>query len=258
MSYILEALKKADRERNLAKVPTLTTVQLPVHVTRRRAAMWAVAIVFVGGGLAAWLLWVSLFGVSTPRVGSGAGVEAGAPVESLALDRVPSQPVPEAVTRPGVTPVPTGPPVATPRDASRRPEPEIATTPRATRTETPQPSRPRPPSPAPATSSPAPETPASPVQRLDASRQPETEQAPSVQATGAPPSSPVRATLREASSKLSLDVFVYTDVEADRMVIISGKRYIKGQLVEGLFLLEDITPDGAVLSLRDERIVLRP
>jgi hypothetical protein len=51
---------------------------------------------------------------------------------------------------------------------------------------------------------------------------------------------------------------VYTDVEADRMVIISGKRYIKGQLVEGLFLLEDITPDGAVLSLRDERIVLRP
>jgi phosphomannomutase len=73
------------------------------------------------------------------------------------------------------------------------------------------------------------------------------------------PSHPsTQPTLREASAKLTLDVFVYTDVEADRMVVISGKRYVKGQLVDGLFLLEDITPEGAVLSFRDERIVLRP
>jgi len=74
----------------------------------------------------------------------------------------------------------------------------------------------------------------------------------------APPATPTQTTLREASAKLTLDVFVYTDVEADRMVIIGGRRYVKGQLVDGLYLLEDITPEGAVLSYQGERIVLRP
>jgi hypothetical protein len=42
------------------------------------------------------------------------------------------------------------------------------------------------------------------------------------------------------------------------MVVISGRRYVKGQLVDGRYLLEDITPEGAVLSYRGERTLLRP
>jgi hypothetical protein len=57
---------------------------------------------------------------------------------------------------------------------------------------------------------------------------------------------------------MTLDVFVYTDVEVDRMVVINGRRYVKGQLVDGLFLVEAINPDGVVLTYRDERAVLHP
>ncbi len=49
MSYILDALKKADRERNLAKVPTLTTVHVPVLTTGRRVGVWAVCLDIPGG-----------------------------------------------------------------------------------------------------------------------------------------------------------------------------------------------------------------
>ena len=57
---------------------------------------------------------------------------------------------------------------------------------------------------------------------------------------------------------MTLDVFVYTDIEADRMVIINGRRYVRGQLVDGLYLVEEIAPEGAVLSYQGERVVLRP
>ena len=64
--------------------------------------------------------------------------------------------------------------------------------------------------------------------------------------------------LREALGKMTLDVFVYTDVEADRMVVINGRRYTKGQYVDGLYLIDNITPEGVVLTYQEERVVLRP
>ena len=57
---------------------------------------------------------------------------------------------------------------------------------------------------------------------------------------------------------MTLDVFVYTDAEADRMAVINGRRYIKGQLVDGHYLVESISPEGVVLRYNDERAVLRP
>jgi hypothetical protein len=57
---------------------------------------------------------------------------------------------------------------------------------------------------------------------------------------------------------MKLDVFVYTDVEVDRMVVINGRKYVVGQLVNGVYLLEGITREGAVLTYQGERLVLRP
>ena len=45
---------------------------------------------------------------------------------------------------------------------------------------------------------------------------------------------------------------------AERMVFINGKKYIEGQTVDGDAVLEQITPDGAVLSQHGQRVVLRP
>jgi phage host-nuclease inhibitor protein Gam len=57
---------------------------------------------------------------------------------------------------------------------------------------------------------------------------------------------------------MTLDVFVYTEVEADRMAVINGRRYVKGQLIDGLYVVESINPDGVVLTYQRERVVLRP
>jgi hypothetical protein len=69
---------------------------------------------------------------------------------------------------------------------------------------------------------------------------------------GAAPATP------PAPGRLTLDVLVYSDVPAERMVFINGKKYIEGQTVDGDAVLEQITPDGAVLSQRGQRVVLRP
>lgn len=77
--------------------------------------------------------------------------------------------------------------------------------------------------------------------------------------TPSPPSLPAKTpTLREAMAKMTLDVFVYTAVKADRMVVINGRRYVEGQYVDGLYMLEDITSEGVVLSYQGERALLRP
>jgi hypothetical protein len=65
-------------------------------------------------------------------------------------------------------------------------------------------------------------------------------------------------TLRDALPKMTLDMFVYTDVEADRAAVINGRRYVKGQRVDGLYLVEDITPEGVALSYQGEKAMLRP
>jgi general secretion pathway protein B len=74
-----------------------------------------------------------------------------------------------------------------------------------------------------------------------------------------PPSLPAYApVLRDAMAKMTLDVFLYTEAKAERMVVINGRKYVEGQHVEELYLLEGITPEGVVLSYRGERAILRP
>ena len=57
---------------------------------------------------------------------------------------------------------------------------------------------------------------------------------------------------------MSLDVLVYSEVPAERLVFINGKKYLEGQTVDGDAVLEQITQDGAVLRQQGQRIVLRP
>ncbi len=74
----------------------------------------------------------------------------------------------------------------------------------------------------------------------------------------APPSSAKAPTLHEAMAKMTLDVLVVTEAEAERMVIINGKRYMRGDSVDGRYRIEEITREGAVLSFEGERALLRP
>jgi hypothetical protein len=59
-------------------------------------------------------------------------------------------------------------------------------------------------------------------------------------------------------AKMTLNVLVYTQTAAERMVIINGKRYVKGDYVDGQYRIEDITREGALLGYQGEQAVLQP
>jgi general secretion pathway protein B len=258
MSYILDALKKADRERSLAKVPTLTTVHVPLRTGGRRIAVWVVVgLVLVGGGAFLWA--VRPFPPASPppvvdsRAGSGTALPAGvaepapkaSPEPMEAPPGPPSVPdVPAAPLKPVGVGTPRAPAAAEELRPFRPPSSGLEPQPAGQRQATPEPVAPAmPPLPA----------------RLDPPPSPSAGR-PGAEIAVAPP--PVSSTgssmLREALGKMTLDVFVYTDVETDRMVVINGRRYTKGEYVDGLYLIDNITPEGVALSYRGEQAVLRP
>lgn len=258
MSYILDALKKADRERNLAKVPTLTTVHVPVLTAGRRVGVWAVVLtVLAGGGVFLWMMRPSPPAAPVPVAASRTDGGTAVPVR-VAEPPPPAAPEPAAAATPSSSPVPgvPAPPVKSVGAGKRPAPPTVMESPPA------RPSAPRVPAPeaAPpeqtqaaldAVAPPMPPLPVRPeaLPSQGAGR-------PGAPAPPAPPADP--AMLPAALAKMTLDVFVYTDVEADRLVVINGRRYTKGQYVEGLYLIDNITPEGVALSYRGEQAVLRP
>jgi general secretion pathway protein B len=261
MSFILDALKKADRERNLAKVPTLTTVHVPVYITGRRIAIWLVAGALLCGGLVVWFLRPSPTSVPVADVSPSTSVGVS-PERSRAdadSEPLPRQPAPASVPR--LETSPASPAAAPRRQASPQPERRTESSRSANQSlagppakDATEPAEHRALEPRPIVSAPPPPT-------------PRTEPAPSTAARPAPPDTaaapptaapPRRPTLHEASAKMTLDVFVYTDVEADRMAVINGRRYVIGQFVDGLYRVDGITPEGVVLTFEGERVVLQP
>lgn len=64
--------------------------------------------------------------------------------------------------------------------------------------------------------------------------------------------------LAEVAARLHLDVLVYADRPEDRLVFINAQKYVEGQRLDDRVLVEAITPEGAVLALGGERVLLRP
>jgi type II secretory pathway component PulC len=69
----------------------------------------------------------------------------------------------------------------------------------------------------------------------------------------APPASP---SLAEVIPTLTLNAHIYSKVKEERIVYIDNRRYVEGQRVNGLYLLEAITPQGVLLSYQGERELL--
>jgi hypothetical protein len=57
---------------------------------------------------------------------------------------------------------------------------------------------------------------------------------------------------------MNLTVLLYSDTPADRIVFINGRKYVEGDHIDGKYLLESITLEGAVLSYQGEQAVLHP
>jgi general secretion pathway protein B len=272
VSYILDALRKAERDRQVSRVPTLATAHGGTELLRRPHWAWAVA----AGALAlsavviSSLLWaptrpdplpegaVSPAAVADPAA-SRAGGDLGVPPP--APERAPErgETVPALAPGPGIERPPGGraPPAKIPQaaraaaDLRRAPggtgSPEAPATGRAAATEV----RPAPPAVVDREPIAAPRPAGDPV------AQPAVALAPALPpdgGAGRAAQPPPAQTL----ARLTLDVLVYSDIPAERLVFINGRKYVEGQAVDGETVVEQITPEGALLRHQGKPIMLRP
>jgi|SRR5262245_23183783 len=322
MSYILDALKKAERERQFAKIPTVNTVHRSSWDRRRPIWLWiAAAAVLANAALLIWLF----------RPDPGRAKETPpAPVASAPMTPALPEKPPAVVDRPAAVnqaskPVVTEPAPSTPSPSAERPvasdRPVVA--PRQPRSEVPPETTPpkrveaKGPDPVPgppATASaptkpkaaPAPVIPAAPSAMEKAATpsapaatapaaqtKPSTPPAPSVSEKPVAPPAPPRtaaavpekpaapptatapakpaertggslpalqdmsAAEQEGMPKMALQVLVYSEVPAERMIFINNQKYVEGQSIEGKVAVESILPDGAILNYQGKRFKLR-
>jgi general secretion pathway protein B len=73
------------------------------------------------------------------------------------------------------------------------------------------------------------------------------------------PSTPVAAATPPpgAAGKLKLEVLSYSEIPAQRLVFINGRRYKEGDTVDGGARVEEIREDGVILSDDGQRFTLR-
>jgi general secretion pathway protein B len=265
MSYILDALRRADAERGRAGVPGLHTRSVPPvsgDEGRRKGAqpfVWmGLGAAVVAAGAAAWSFMVrnessqdvaltSATPVSTLPVGAAptphtgpAQAAAADPTQVMAAAPTPSAPVVEAMPAPrAAPPVPAAPPpepspaersagIPVSRPAAVKPSPEALPAP-VTRTAAP---RARAPQDAPARSAPAP---AEPQERVYALHE-------------------LPESLRRAMPPLDIGGSIYSATPASRFLIINGQIYHEGDSVTPEVTLEEIRLRAAVLRFRDRRV----
>jgi general secretion pathway protein B len=239
MSYILDALKKAERERSIAKVPTIETVHDFRETSRMR--LW----LLIGGFLlgVVLILWFVL--LSSRKGSSPEPVKLSASESSPVAALSPSLPAATEKAEPihdrqsslqqaGLRPLPTEDGNSLPDMAERKPV-------LIERHSMP---------PAPILGGPA------PIENQSELSRPQS-------GAGAPKegiseSSPAKpASLREAVAAMIMTVHMFGDTKADRLVFINGRKYVEGDYVEGKYLVESIISDGVVLSYGGQRATLR-
>ena len=221
MSYILEALKKAEQQRELGSVPGIDAAQETPSQPRRSRWWWVLgSLLLLNLLLVAVLMWPAPAQRSAPVADAGRDLPPRAP---LAGADGSADPAAAAV-----------PPPASPRPAAARPV------------------SPSPPAPLPAARSAAvvaaaPAPVSAPPRRLP----PQPAPAP---ARSLPvwPQIPT-ALFNRLQGGLQLDVHVYDRQPGRRFVLLNLRKYREGEQLREGPLLEEITPDGVILSFQGER-----
>ena len=228
MSYILDALTKAAQQRE-RQVPV---VQRLLSAAPAQGASWVrvvpgrlMAVLAVGVGLLAiaLVLWLR----STP---GPAPLEPVAPAVSASAPRAPRV----EIARPVKVEPSAGPEISTAKPAPVKREASVVA-PTVT-------AKPHAPVAPPAATRP----PAAAVQPAPSSAA----VAPATPPVSAPPTPAEKAALK-------LEALIYSDVPAQRMVFINGRRYSEGDTVDGRLRVEEIQEDGVALSDQGRRFTLR-
>lgn len=249
MSYILEALKKSQRERELGRVPDLSAHQHLAYGEQPRSVPWgalAVAVAFAA-------LLIALYGTfgrsffssrATPPHEAQSAAVAPVPVE------VPSPPA--AVRHE------TGAGSA-PDEAVQVTPPIIPQAPTPTERDTaPQPAVTKPPPSAVATVDAAPQIPVAetlPVEEAAPEPPVVDEEA---DGTGVPLLKEMPEAFQRNVPSLEVNVHVYSGQAEGRFVFINMRRYVEGDRMAEGPVLESIGPHHLVLSYQGQRFRLLP
>lgn len=260
MSFILEALRKAERERNLGQVPALRIAAAPAYSARRGFSPWWIAVVAVLAGAA---------------IGAAGWWRQQASDESVAVARAP-EPTPAPAPQP-TEPAPEPVPPLTERV-------EVQTAQGPVEMEIPPAPPPSAPAPQPLPQLPvAPEAepPAADVQEAPATAEPDAAELPAMEQSAnedvpiepigpetpeLPPEQPLvedlpsynglPESLRSAIPQLSMNAHVYSSTPGRGFVMINGKKYRQGdKLAEGPEVVH-ILPDSVVLTYRGTDFLL--
>jgi general secretion pathway protein B len=237
MSYILEALKKAQAERQLGNAPTIHTPQAlppgPAAGTAGRkpllVGLGAGALVVVAAG--AVFLWRQAPAPAPRAATQASAVPAAAPARAPATLEVSAPPAPPAPAR-----MPEPPPAPAPARevAAARPEPET---------------RPAPPRPAPAQSAEPRAEPRAASQGASA--------AAAAPAPAPEDSLPFLQQLPEAQQRdvprVTFGGYMYSSNPADRLLIVDKALRHEGEEVAPGLVLEKLLPKAAVMNYRGTR-----
>ena len=72
-----------------------------------------------------------------------------------------------------------------------------------------------------------------------------------------PPAAAAGPAAPAARAGLKLEALIYSDLPAQRMVFINGRRYAEGDVIDGRLRVEEIQEDGVELSDQGRRFTLR-
>ena len=240
MSYILDALKRADTERERGNVPGLHTRQLATPtgptVPGARNSLWlAVAATVALGGIGVGL-WLWQTPPDTPRPVVLKPVVVQPPVNA---------PPPVAAMAPGSTPAPTATPAVTttPRPTVAAPPPQVAALPVMPATVKP---RPEPTRAAPAIAAPP---------KVKVKPEPVTPAAAPATAalTAVPLLSDLPEDLRRQVPALTITGAVYSENPAQRLLLVNNLVLAQGALAAPEVKLEEIQARSSVFSFRGTR-----
>ena len=248
MSFILEALKKVERERVARETPTLHSLALEEKAPRRSRWPWLISGALVlNAAVAGALLWQHENTTDTHARSNVEEESAKAAAPPTAVE--PRPPRPAAPAPSAETALPTR--QEAPRDAPAREQqremrealksPSPFKAPKAKLSEKPEIAKPPP-----------------------AAMPKQLEQKPVL----APPEDPrldempsyveMPAEVQAVVPDLKVSLMAYVPNPAERLVYIKNRRYMEGDVIEGKLKVEIITRKGVVLSYDGERFLLPP
>ncbi|MDN2673607.1 general secretion pathway protein GspB [Janthinobacterium sp. SUN026] len=226
MSYILEALKKSQAERQLGELPSIHAPQVQLHDAAasgaaRRAPVWLAlggVTVAVAAALLLWQQWQ-------------AGAAAPAAVAPAVLAQAVPAPVPAAPPPAVPAPAPVAVPVPVPPAATAAPVHHARPVPEP-KQETPGQAAPPVPAPAPAPAMPAP--------------------APSAEET-VPGMRDLPEPIQRQIPAIAIGGYIYSKNPADRLLLIDKVLRHEGEELAPGLVLEKLQPKAAIFSFKGYR-----